>query len=102
LARGSGRSALTVGLPLRRRPPLQLALKVIDEPAGATHGAADALQGGWVLQPDRVVAQPAQDPVKLAPAPLSLPAKLRLGVLGPPLVDRGLLALLGRRVLTAT
>ena len=46
----AGRSAPTVGLPLRRLP-LQVAPHVGDEPAGAVHTAGDPLHGGGVLQP---------------------------------------------------
>src|SRR5512132_4006935 len=100
LARGSGRSAFTVSLPLRRRP-LQLPLEVVNELAGMVYGAADSLQGGRVLQPVGPGAQPAQLQAKGAAAPGGLAGQLRLGVLGPPLVDRGLLAVLGRRMLAA-
>jgi len=48
--------------------PLQVALEVVDELAGMVHGAADALQGGGVLQPVGLTAQPAQLQAKLAAA----------------------------------
>src|SRR5829696_1712645 len=100
LARGSGRSAFTVGRPLGGLP-LQLALEVGHELAGVVDGAADGLQGGRVLQPVGLGAQPAQLQAKGAAAPGGLAGQLRGGVLGAPLVDRGLLAVLGRRMLTA-
>src|SRR5215207_9643344 len=100
LARGSGRSAFTVGLPLWRRV-LQLALEVVNELAGVVDGAADGRQGGRVLQPVGLGAQPAQLQAKGAAAPGGLAGQLRGGVLGPPLVDRGLLAVLGRGMLAA-
>src|SRR5829696_4127534 len=100
LARGSGRSAFTVGRPLEGLP-LQLALEVIHELAGVVDGAADGLQGGRVLQPVGLGAQPAQLQAKGAAAPGGLAGQLRGGVLGAPLVDRGLLAVLGRRMLAA-
>src|SRR5215218_3123358 len=64
-------------------------------------GAADGLQGGRVLQPVGLGAQPAQLQAKGAAASGGLAGQLRGGVLGPPLVDRGLLAVLGRRMLAA-
>src|SRR5512132_310501 len=99
LARGSGRSAFTVGLPLGGLP-LQLALEGGDELAGMVDGAADGRQGGRVLQPVGLGAQPAQLQAKGAAAPGGLAGQLRGGVLGPPLVDRRLFAVLGRRMLS--
>src|SRR4029450_9995366 len=89
LARGSGRSAFTVGLPLGRRPPL-LVLDVGDELAGVVEGAADGLEGGRVLEPVGLGGQPAQLQAKGAAASGGLAGQLRLGMLGPPLVDRSL------------
>src|SRR5215203_4653253 len=99
LRRGSGPSAFTAVLPLGRLP-LKITLQVIDQGAGPVHGAADALHGGGVLQPAGLAGQPRQHPGQFAAAAGRLAGQLRLGVLRPPLVDRGLLALLGRRVLT--
>src|SRR5512132_4157545 len=100
LARGSGRSAFTVGLPLGGLP-LQLALEVVNELAGMVDGAADGLEGGRVLEPVGLGGQPAQLQAKGAAAPGGLAGQLRGGVLGAPLVDRGLLAVLGRWMLAA-
>src|SRR6266508_4434263 len=93
----ASRSALTISLPLGRLP-LQVALEVIDELAGMVHGAADALQGGGVVQPVGLGAQPAQSEAELAAAAGGLLLEQRLGVLAAPVVDRGLLALVGGRV----
>src|SRR5215217_221338 len=83
----AGWLARIVGLPLRW--PLQVALHVGDQAAGAIHGAADAIHGGGVVQPPGLAAEPLQHPGQLEMAPLGLLLEQRLGVRPPPVVDRG-------------